>query len=54
MTAAMAALATGSDQVAGDNAAFQSLFFVGLLLFVITLILNVFGDAFVRRVRQTY
>jgi phosphate transport system permease protein len=54
MTAAMAALATGSDQVAGDNAAFQSLFFVGLLLFVITLFLNVVGDAFVRRVRQTY
>jgi len=54
MTAAMAALATGSDQVAGDNAAFQSLFFVGLLLFVITLVLNVAGDVFVRRVRQTY
>jgi len=54
MTAAMAALATGSDQVAGDNAAFQSLFFVGLLLFLITLVLNVVGDAFVRRVRQTY
>jgi phosphate transport system permease protein len=54
MTAAMAALATGSDQVAGDNAAFQSLFFVGLLLFVITLVLNVVGDAFVRRVRQKY
>jgi phosphate transport system permease protein len=54
MTAAMAALATGSDQVAGDNAAFQSLFFVGLLLFAITLALNVVGDAFVRRVRQTY
>ena len=54
MTAAMAALATGSDQVAGDNAAFQSLFFVGFLLFVITLLLNVVGDAFVRRVRQTY
>ena len=34
MTAAMAALATGSDQVAGNNAAFQSLFFVGLLLFL--------------------
>ncbi len=54
MTAAMAALATGSDQVTGDSAAFQSLFFVGLLLFVITLILNVVGDTFVRRVRQTY
>jgi phosphate transport system permease protein len=54
MTAAMAALATGSDQVVGDNAAFQSLFFVGLLLFLMTLGLNVIGDAFVRRVRQTY
>src|SRR3954453_2054908 len=54
MTAAMAALATGSDQVAGNNAAFQSLFFVGLLLFLITLTLNVVGDAYVRRVRQSY
>ena len=54
MTAAMAALATGSDQVAGDNAAFQSLFFVGLVLFVFTLLLNVVGDSFVRRVRQAY
>ena len=54
MTAAMAALATGSDQVAGNNAAFQSLFFVGLLLFFITLGLNVVGDAYVRRVRQSY
>jgi phosphate transport system permease protein len=53
MTAAMAALATGSDQVAGANAAFQSLFFVGLLLFFITLALNVVGDAYVRRVRQS-
>jgi phosphate transport system permease protein len=49
MTAAMAALATGSDQVTGDSAAFQSLFFVGLVLFMITLLLNVAGDAFVRR-----
>ena len=54
MTAAMAALATGSDQVAGNTSAFKSLFFVGLLLFVITLGLNVVGDAFVRRVRQAY
>jgi phosphate transport system permease protein len=54
MTAAMAALATGSDQVAGNNAAFQSLFFVGLLLFLITLGLNVVGDSFVRRMRQSY
>ena len=33
MTAAMTALATGSDQARGDALAFPSLFFVGLLLF---------------------
>jgi phosphate transport system permease protein len=54
MTGAMASLAAGSDQVAGANAAFQSLFFVGLLLFVMTLVLNVIGDSFVRRTRQKY
>jgi phosphate transport system permease protein len=53
MTAAMAALAIGSDNVVGDYA-FQSLFFVGLLLFLLTLVLNVLGDAFVRRARQRY
>ena len=54
MTSAMVGLATGSDQVTGNSAAFQSLFFVGLLLFIITLVLNVAGDAFVRRARQRY
>jgi len=54
MTSAMVLLASGSDQVTGDTAAFQSLFFVGLLLFIITLLLNVAGDAFVRRARQKY
>ncbi len=54
MTSAMVNLATGSDQVVGDNAAFQSLFFVGLLLFVFTLTLNLLADAFVRRTRQRY
>jgi phosphate transport system permease protein len=54
MTSAMVLLATGSDQVTGDTAAFQSLFFVGLLLFLITLVLNVVGDTFVRRARQRY
>src|SRR6476619_14234 len=48
LTGAMASLAAGSDQVAGANAAFQSLFFVVLLLFVMTLVLNVIGDSFVR------
>ena len=54
MTAARAALATGSDNVVGDSAAFRSLFFVGFLLFAITFVLNLFGDAFVRRTRQRY
>jgi phosphate transport system permease protein len=54
LTAAMASLASGSDQVTGDNAAFLSLFFLGFLLFVITLGLNLIGDVFVRRTRQRY
>ena len=54
MTAAMASLATGTDQVRGNDAAFQSLFFIGLLLFLITLGLNVVAARFVRRVRQKY
>jgi phosphate transport system permease protein len=54
MTGAMAALAIGGDQVKGDAAAVQSLFFVGLLLFILTLLLNVVSDRFVRRVRQSY
>ncbi len=54
MTAAMATLAIGSDQVAGDDQAFQSLFFVGLLLFFITLILNVVSERFVRRFQEKY
>ncbi len=54
LTGAMAALASGSDQVTGNTAAFQSLFFLGLLLFLMTLGLNLIGDQFVRRTRQTY
>lgn len=54
VTAAMASLATGSDQVRGASAAFPSLFFLGLLLFLITLLLNLAGDVFVRRTRQRY
>lgn len=54
MTAAMTALATGSDQVRGAELAYPSLFFVGLLLFAITLTLNVVGERFVRRVRLKY
>jgi phosphate transport system permease protein len=54
LTAAMASLATGSDQVTGDSSAYLSLFFLGLLLFGVTLLLNVVADLFVRRTRQTY
>jgi phosphate transport system permease protein len=54
MTGAMASLAIGSDQVAGSSAAFQSLFFVGLLLFVMTFVLNVVSGRIVRRYRQRY
>lgn len=54
MTAAMAALGFGSDQVAGDNLAFQSLYFVGLLLFFMTLLLNIASDGLVNRVREVY
>ncbi|MEJ7748987.1 MAG: phosphate ABC transporter permease subunit PstC [Candidatus Limnocylindrales bacterium] len=54
LTAAMAALATGSENVTGNTSAFLSLFFLGFVLFVLTLGLNLVGDLFVRRTRQVY
>jgi phosphate transport system permease protein len=54
MTAAITALATGSDQVRGAGAAYPSLFFVGLLLFLMTLGLNILSERFVRRVRRRF
>jgi phosphate transport system permease protein len=54
MTAAMASLASGTDQVVGEGLTFQSLYFVGFLLFLITLGLNLVGNAFVKRVREAY
>jgi phosphate transport system permease protein len=59
VTAAMASLATGTDQVAGGGGsgagqAFNSLFFLGLLLFGVTFVLNLIGDVFVRRIREHY
>jgi phosphate transport system permease protein len=45
-------VAGGGGQGAG--AAFNSLFFLGLLLFFVTLLLNVIGDLFVRRIRERY
>ncbi len=54
ITAAMASVASGTDNVKGVGNTFQSIFFLGLLLFLITLSLNVVADRFVRRVRQKY
>lgn len=54
MTAAIASLAIGTDQVAGEGLAFQSLFFVGLLLFLLTLALNWASTRLVRRFREQY
>ncbi|MFM8944227.1 MAG: phosphate ABC transporter permease subunit PstC [Actinomycetota bacterium] len=53
-TAAMTALATGSDQVKGEALTFESLFFVGFLLFVLTLGLNVLSERTVRRLRKRF
>ncbi len=54
MTAAMAQLATGSDQVVGSGLAFQSLFFLGAVLFLMTLALNVLANRIVLRFRNKY
>ncbi|HEU5301399.1 MAG TPA: phosphate ABC transporter permease subunit PstC [Acidimicrobiia bacterium] len=59
VTAAMASLAAGTDQVAGGGGAgagqaYNSLFFLGLLLFIVTLGLNLIGNSFVKRVREQY
>jgi len=53
MTGAMTVIAIGSDAV-GGGVAFNSLFFVGLLLFVMTLGLNLVSERFVRRMRKGY
>lgn len=54
LTSAMAALGLGTDQVAGNTLAFQSLYFLGALLFVMTLVLNMAGDVIVRRLQNRY
>ena len=53
MTAAMTNAAGGTDQVKA-GAPFQVLFFVGLLLFLLTMGLNLIADRVVRRYRQKY
>ncbi|HZA87055.1 MAG TPA: phosphate ABC transporter permease subunit PstC [Acidimicrobiales bacterium] len=54
MTAAMASLAVGTDQVRGASLAVPSLYFVGIVLFFFTFGLNLIANRFVRRVRQAY
>lgn len=53
MTAAMASQASGTDSTIIDTA-FNSLFFVGAILFFITLLLNVAANRLVRAVRTKY
>lgn len=53
ITAALTNAAGGTDQVK-DGAPFQVLFFLGLVLFLATMVLNTIGNRFVRRVRQKY
>lgn len=53
LTAAMTNAAGGSDQ-AVKGASFNVLFFLGLVLFLITAGLNLIGDRFVQRVRMKY
>ena len=56
MTGAIASLAIGSDQVKSTTGLnpFDALYFVGLLLFVMTFALNIASERFVRRVRREY
>ncbi|HET9311706.1 MAG TPA: phosphate ABC transporter permease subunit PstC [Actinomycetota bacterium] len=58
MTGAISSLAIGSDSVksasSGGVNPFDSLFFVGLFLFLLTFILNTISERFVRRVRRDY
>lgn len=58
MTSAMANLAVGSDNVAASGGTalnpVDSLYLVGLLLFVFTFGLNMLGDRIVRRFQQKY
>jgi len=54
MTGAISSLAIGSDQVRGADQAFNSLYFVGIMLFLFTFGLNVVSQRYVRKVRRRY
>jgi phosphate transport system permease protein len=53
MTAAIASTVRGSDAAVSERVV-NSLYFVGFVLFVVTLVLNIVADRFVRRVREAY
>jgi len=53
ITSAMSSVVSGSDSTQGGKP-YESIFFLGLVLFLITLSLNLVANRFVRRVRQTY
>lgn len=52
LTSAIANLATGTDAVKGQTGTFESLYFAGIVLFLVTFSLNVVGDRVVRRYRK--
>lgn len=54
MTAGMASIAAGTDSVVGEALTFQSLFFVGMVLFLTTFALNILADRIVVKYRQRY
>jgi phosphate transport system permease protein len=54
MTAAMASLAVGTENVRGAGLAVPSLYFVGVVLFFFTFFLNLIANSVVRRVRLVY
>ena len=54
MTAAMASLAVGTENVRGAGLAVPSLYFVGIVLFFFTFALNLIANSVVRRVRLVY
>ena len=54
LTSAIANVATGTDAVKGATGTFESLFFAGIVLFLVTFALNLVGDRVVRRFRKEY
>jgi phosphate transport system permease protein len=46
--------ATGKGDISTGSTAYKTIFAVGMTLFVITLIMNLFSIRFVRKYRQIY